>query len=120
MKKSHILAASLITLTACGMDQEDFDAAFPPDVCAFAEECVEGEAEGNGDPLEATCEEAMVATLAAFSGDASCTYEAQQAALCIETIETATCDDEGAGEISTACRAVYSGDSCNLTISDYL
>lgn len=107
-----------LTLLACGPSEEDFMDTFPADFCAFAEECVDDEAEEDGDPLEATCEEAMVATVTAFSSDETCTYDKAQAQACLDAIAETACED---GEtVETTCAAVYSGDACNLTLSDYL
>jgi hypothetical protein len=112
------LLTCLLTLAACGPSEEDFQDTFPADLCAYVETCTTDSAEEDGDPVEATCEEAMVATLAAFSGDDTCTYDSAQAQACLDAIDAGDCD--AAETVESTCAAVYTGDACNLTISDYL
>lgn len=111
--------ALLSSLIACGTPQETFEEEFPAEICAWAESCASTDTgEGSSDPLEATCEEAAVATLTAFAGDDTCTYDAAQAAACLDAIAATACDDETT--LADTCAAVYTGDTCNLTIGDYL
>ena len=116
----HLSLLPLLVLVACGPSEEDFFDTLPVDLCAYAEECTSEDAEGDGDPIEATCEEGVMATLTALQGDDTCTYDKGQAQACLDAITEATCDDDGASSVESACTAVYSGDACNLTLADYL
>jgi hypothetical protein len=114
----RVSALSVLFLAACGTKEEDFATQFPSDFCAWVEECVSTSTSAVGaDPLEATCEEALVLTVNAYSNDESCAYDAAQADACLEAIAVATCDDRDA--IESACGVVYGGDVCNLTLADF-
>lgn len=114
----RIALAAVPLLAACGLSEDDFHTAFPADLCAYAETCVEGDTDDPGDPLEATCEEALTATVTAFANDATCAYDAGQAQACLDAIAAGSCDDSAA--VRDACAPVYGGETCNLTLTDYL
>jgi hypothetical protein len=105
-------------LAACGMSQSDFEADFPAEFCAWAEACASDSTGSGSDPLEATCEDAMILTLEAYANDESCTFDSSLADACFETMSTTGCDEYDT--VVDACNAVYTGSSCNLTLGDYL
>ncbi|MEL6342459.1 MAG: hypothetical protein AAFV53_04960 [Myxococcota bacterium] len=118
MKNLKLLLPLFSLVMACGLPEEDFEDSFPADFCAYAETCTSDDAEEDGDPVEATCEEAMAATVTALSGDDTCTYDPAQAQECLDLIDEGDCDDSDT--VESTCASVYTGDACNLTISDYL
>lgn len=108
----------LVLLAACGMSQSDFEADFPAEFCAWAEACATDSSQTGSDPLEATCEDATILTVEAYSADESCSFDGQLADACFEAMAETDCDDPDT--VLDACNAVYTGSSCNLTLGDYL
>ena len=111
MRKPLSLLSSIVLLgatTACGLSEDDFVDQYVSDYCSLAMEC--GDSLGFSYDSVEDCE-AFVGAFSAAAQDIAansddCTYNADNAAACLDELNTTECD---ALINSASCYDVYEG-----------
>lgn len=112
----------LSLLLACSPSVSSFQSDFPVSFCAYAVPCAEALPPGDADTgvlTTADCEAEVGDTLAAVAGDEGCTYDGAAAQACLDAL-TAADSCSAAESVRDACEDVFTGDACDLHLSEML
>lgn len=105
-------------LIACDPSYEEFAETFPDQLCDWTDECTSIDGLPGEVAVDDGCSDEALDAIDSLYSDDSCTYDAEAAAGCLETVESAECEDEAA--LANDCGDVFVGDDCELDLTTLL